>query len=82
MGKIDESTFPFTLRSKTQFAVDFRKLEEEMVKEGLFEPTDFYYMREFLKCTLLFCTAFYMVFNCEHTLTNILIASFLHAFGN
>ena len=50
-----------------------------MKKEGLFEPTDFFYGREFVKIIAIYILAFYMLFNCEQTYVNLIITAIVHA---
>jgi cytochrome b involved in lipid metabolism len=61
IGTIDEKTFP-PLRSKSEFSKKIRELEVKMKKEGLFELTPFFYIREVIKIILLFAAAFYIIF--------------------
>lgn len=83
MGKIAEKSFPTAfLRSRTPVAVAFRKLEEEMVKEGLFKPAYFYYIREIIKVVLLWTIAIKICLSGTVNVSYIVAAAFLHAFGN
>ena len=53
-----------------------------MEKEGLFQPTDFWYFREILKVIFLFALAGYIMITSEHTYLNLLIAAFVHGHAN
>ena len=81
MGKIDEKTFP-PLRSRSQVSVAFRLLEQKMEKEGLFEPAYFYYLREFMKVFALWSITIKIILSGPTTVWPVLLASFIHAFGN
>lgn len=81
MGKIDEKTFP-PLKSRSKVSVAFRSLEKKMEEEGLFKPAYFYYIREFTKSLALFSIAVYMTLQGPTTLMPVVLAAFLHAFGN
>jgi len=53
-----------------------------MIKEGLFEPCYFYYIREFTKVLFLFYVAFKIVLSGPDTVLPVIFAAFIHAFGN
>jgi hypothetical protein len=53
-----------------------------MEEEGLFKPAYFYYLREFTKSFGLFYMAMSIVLQGPTTLMPVLLAAFLHAFGN
>jgi len=53
-----------------------------MIKEGLFEPCYFYYTREFFKFLFLFYCALRILVTGTDNYLMIILAAFLHGFGN
>ncbi len=53
-----------------------------MEKEGLFKPAYFYYLREFIKVIALWVVAIKIIMSGPTSVSVVLLASFLHAFGN
>lgn len=83
MGEVDVSTFPEGFfRSHTEVAKDFRKLEQRMKDEGIFDPCYGYYIREIVKVIFVIAIAFKIILSGTDSVPMLVLAAVLHSFGN